>query len=69
MKKPLLILLLATLLSACSEQADINPETLADCIAIENPNDRDICKMKLQKKAQENIENSVGEREFNNIDF
>jgi len=53
MKKTLLIITSSLFLTACSDEMegkDIEPESMADCIAIENPNNRDICKMKMQVK-------------------
>lgn len=69
MKKILTIITMLISISACSEKVEVDPETLADCIAIENPNDRDICKMKLQQKAAENSRKALGNGEINHIDF
>ncbi|AUZ86142.1 MULTISPECIES: hypothetical protein [Methylophaga] len=78
MKIKILILLSATLLGGCFDEdksPTIEPETMADCIAIENPNDRDICKMKMDEKTKKQAEDdaksmeSVGDQEFKTIEW
>jgi hypothetical protein len=78
MNKLLLIPIISIALSGCFDEdkaAPIEPETMADCIAIENPNDRDICEMKMNEKAKKQAEDdaksmeSIGDKEFKNIDW
>lgn len=72
MKKILLVTILSATLTACfdeTEGKDIDPESIADCIAIENPNNRDICKMKLAEKQKKQRIKSLGSKEPSNIEW
>lgn len=72
MKKLFLIPALAMVLGGCFEEepaVTIEPETMADCIAIKNPNDRDICEMKLNEKMKQKRIESLGDGELPDLDW
>lgn len=72
MKNILFIPLMAIALSGCFDKESgkpVDPETMADCIAIENPNDRDICEMKLNEKSKEKRKESLGDGELPELDW
>ena len=76
MKRTIAILLLTGFLTACfdeTEGKDVEPESMADCIAIENPNNRDICKTKLQEKLkqalQESHKTTLGDGKLDVVDW
>jgi len=72
MKKILLVTVLSATLTACfgeTEGKDVEPESMADCITIENPNNRDICKMKYDEKVKERRLESLGDRKLKVIDW
>lgn len=72
----LLALTVTVSLSGCFEEeipevpkVVIDPSSMNDCIAIENPNDRDICEMKFNEKMKEKRSESLGEKEFKNVEW
>ena len=72
MKKILLITILSSFMTACfdeNEGRDIDPETMNDCIAIENPNNRDICAMKMNEKLKGKKLKSIGPRNPKPLDW
>ena len=76
LKKILLLALLSSSLTACfdeTEGKDVEPESMADCIAIENPNNRDICKTKLEEKLkqalQESHKTTLGDGKLDVVDW
>jgi len=72
MTKTLLIITSSLFLTACfdeTEGRDIEPKSMADCITIENPNNRDICKMKMAEKIKEQKIKSLGSKEPTSIRF
>ena len=72
MEKILLVTILSVILTACFDEMegkDVEPESMADCIAIENPNNRDICKMKYGEKVKERRLESLGDGKLDTIDW